>query len=322
MTDPQGTAHGGAAPAPRGAGPLRPLNLGDVLDGMFRLLVRHWRTYVGAVAVVIVPPQLLLAYLQRDLVEVGLLDVWSDPIAAQATTAPWQGLGMAFLGTIATMLLVTPLVTGVAALIGARAHLGDPVTARDALVGGLRGYGALVAANLLSLLAVAAVAAVLALPLLGLVAAGAPPLVVVLLSLPLAAAALAAAVTAYTLLLVGPVAIVVEGAGPLTALARSVRLVRRRFWPVLGIGLLAWLISTVIGSVLSWPFALPAALFGGTLSLALTTLGALVAGIAAAPLMPNALALLYVDLRVRTEGLDVEAMADALELPPEGPGPA
>lgn len=310
----------------RGGGQLRPLNLGDVLDGMFRLLMRHWRAYLVAMAAVIVPTQLVFAYFQRGLAsDVGILDIVSDPMAAQtAATGPAVAdLGMSMLAGMASGLLVSPLVAGVAALLGARAHLGQEVSAGGALRAGLRRYLSLVTANLLHMIAVTVAVGLFMGPVIaGVLLAGDTPLIAVL-ALPVAfLLALACVLTVYTLLLLTPATIMVEERGPISGLARSAALVRARFWAVLGIGLLAWIISGIIGTVLASPFALPASLFGGMAFFTLTTVGSIVAGVVTAPLMPNAIALLYLDLRVRREGLDLEAMASAVEQDGEGSGPA
>lgn len=323
MSNPSGWSSPPPVPPPPPTGSnarLRPLNTGDVLDGMFRLTVRHWRVYLPAVAAVVVPTQLVLAVVERDLVsDVGLLEVLSDPEAAQQAATGGPGIvdiGSPLLLGLFVSLLVSPLVTGLAAWIGTRAQLSEPVDAGAALRAGLRRYPALVGVNLLTWLALAAAVALVAVPLVGLsIATGVGGFGVVLLGIPALLVLAAALAVVSALVLVAPVLVVVEGKGPIAALARSVRLVRSRFWGVLGIGLLAWVVSGLVGMVLTWPFSLPAILLGGSPALFFTTAGALVAGIVAAPLMPNARALLYVDLRIRAEGLDLEAMADAVASP-------
>jgi hypothetical protein len=110
--------------------------------------------------------------------------------------------------------------------------------------------------------------------------------------------------------------VVLEREGPVRALGRSWRLVRGSFWRVLGITLLAGLIVVVTAGVLQIPFGLLAALAGGGSSLLPTTsgnvagilisaVGGVVAGAVARPISAGVAVLLYVDLRMRREGLDL-----------------
>lgn len=305
--------------------PLRPLNIGDVLDGMFRLFLRHWRQYVLAVAVVLVPLNLVTSWLQRDLVAgVGLLEAMSDPTVAQGMAAEGPPLGpQIFAGFGAqglAALLVTPFVTGVVTVLAARAHLGERVSAPDGLRTAGRRYFPLVIANLLIYLAVGGLAAVMIVPviLVFFLGAATEPVVGILVGLTLALLALVVGAAVLVLFLVATPVIVIERRGPFAALARSASLVRRRFWPVVGVGLLTWLISTLIASVFVWPFSVPAMLLGGQTAFVLTTLGTIVGTVIVTPLLPNAHTLIYYDLRVRAEGLDLEHMAAALDDHPGG----
>ena len=109
---------------------------------------------------------------------------------------------------------------------------------------------------------------------------------------------------------------VLEREGPVRALARSWRLVRGSFWRVFGITLLAGLIVVVTAGVLQIPFGLLAAMAGGGNSLLPSTggnvagilisaVGGVVAGAVARPISAGVAVLLYVDLRMRREGLDL-----------------
>jgi len=110
--------------------------------------------------------------------------------------------------------------------------------------------------------------------------------------------------------------VVLEREGPVRALARSWRLVRGSFWRVLGITLLAGLIVVVTAGVLQIPFSLIGALAGGGSSLLpatggsvagilISAVGGVVAGAVARPISAGVAVLLYVDLRMRREGLDL-----------------
>jgi hypothetical protein len=113
-------------------------------------------------------------------------------------------------------------------------------------------------------------------------------------------------------------ALLLENLGVIAALRRSYRLVRGSFWRVLGIGLLTAVIAYIIRQLFSIPFAivggLAGALQGGESFLALliqlliTAVGTVLAGAVLYPFSAGVAALLYLDLRMRREGLDVELM--------------
>jgi hypothetical protein len=107
---------------------------------------------------------------------------------------------------------------------------------------------------------------------------------------------------------VAPV-IAAEGAGPMRAIGRSFRLVAKRFWAALGVVLLSTIVAGVLDAVLlivpqGIAVALPAP-FGWVLAMVAT---AGVSTVTTGPLVLSCV-LLYVDLRVRVEGLDLRQRA-------------
>lgn len=130
--------------------------------------------------------------------------------------------------------------------------------------------------------------------------------------------------------------LLVEGTRPVAALTRSFRLVKQRFWPVLGVGVLAWLISQVVvqllglvvGLVAVVPSALQAAetgvLDGGAFGASI--LAGSVASIVTVPFLAAVAVAVYFDLRVRFEGFDIEMLGrqsdnlDIPQTPPQDPG--
>jgi hypothetical protein len=111
--------------------------------------------------------------------------------------------------------------------------------------------------------------------------------------------------------------VVLERQGPVTALARSWRLVRRSFWRVLGILLLAGIVVSVAAFVLQLPFSLLEALAGGSggvfgltasrsvAAVIIGGVGTIVAGAVTRPISAGVTVLLYLDMRMRKEGLDL-----------------
>ena len=101
----------------------------------------------------------------------------------------------------------------------------------------------------------------------------------------------------------------VEGGRTMEVVGRSVRLVRARYFPVMGVAVVMGLVATLLSNALS---ALPQAL-AAWLDLdaawVLIVLGSIAAEIVVLPFVAAATVLLYFDLRVRTEGLDLEMTA-------------
>ncbi|MEU7580684.1 oxidoreductase [Streptomyces sp. NPDC041068] len=126
----------------------------------------------------------------------------------------------------------------------------------------------------------------------------------------------------YVLFAFAPAAAVLETAGPLTALRRSVRLVRGAWWRTFGISLLAGVIVTIASLVFQLPlqFTAPEPRPADPNTSASTVLldqlrsqsglyalvgllGTLLTQLIAAVFLPLVTALLYIDRRIRTEGL-------------------
>jgi len=123
-------------------------------------------------------------------------------------------------------------------------------------------------------------------------------------------------------------AVVLEGYGPRASLGRSWRLTRNSWWRVFGILLLCELIVLVATAVLQVPFDVVRGLVhaggssGGLAAFTttsrtsvtgaiITALGVIVAGSVTRPVIAGVQVLLYVDLRMRREGLDIALQAEA-----------
>ncbi|HKH94784.1 MAG TPA: hypothetical protein VKA54_23450 [Gemmatimonadaceae bacterium] len=102
----------------------------------------------------------------------------------------------------------------------------------------------------------------------------------------------------------------IEGRRNSDALGRSRELARGQFWHVLGTTLLVWaiVIALMIGAAIA--LGLVFGLFG--LPDRITDMVGELAMVPLFPLIGVAVAMLYYDLRVRSEGADVQAMVEAL----------
>jgi hypothetical protein len=113
--------------------------------------------------------------------------------------------------------------------------------------------------------------------------------------------------------------VVLERAGPIRAVRRSWTLTRRRgFWRIFGIRLLTWIVTGIAGYVITAPlvFLIPALASESLASTAwlLPVLQAgtvLVQSVLTTPFSSGVDSLLYVDQRIRYEGLDVALLQQA-----------
>ena len=105
-----------------------------------------------------------------------------------------------------------------------------------------------------------------------------------------------------------------ERVGPFAGIKRSAQLIARRFWPSLGIILLASLIETVTQFSLAAIPMIAAALLPSPADWIVLAVGEAAAALIATTALVGVSVLLYIDLRARTEGLDLELRTvDAFE---------
>jgi hypothetical protein len=104
-----------------------------------------------------------------------------------------------------------------------------------------------------------------------------------------------------------------EQLGPIQAMRRSWRLLRPRFWGVFGIALLAWLITAFLGNLLGGIPTAVGTIVGGTFAWLWIAVGSVVSSLVTAPIAAIVDTLLYFDGRIRTEGFDLQMMAQDLD---------
>jgi hypothetical protein len=215
----------------------------------------------------------------------------------------------------------TLLLTGIIIAVIGEAVLGRPVTAADAWQRLRPLFGRLIGLSFLTFLI--------------LLAASAPGIFVVILGAvggSGAAVALGVILAFVGLIYVWPIvslapaALVLERQSVTRALGRSRVLVRRNWWRVFLILLLAALIALIVGGIISLPFGLAG---GGLTSvgnrhsavhftqLVISGIGALLASSIVRPFSAGVAALLYIDRRMRAEALDLALARAAAESAPE-----
>jgi len=310
------------APKP-GVIPLRPLGVGEILDGAFTSIRRNPRATLGIAALLLTASAVITTTLSLILLHyVGTVNLPSP--GQQLTTAQTSRLLTRFaevLAPTATVSLVLAFIvdtalTGLLTVVIGRSVLGHKITAGEAWQIARPRMAALIGTTLLIPLILIGLWAVYALVLVILAVLHAPGALIGGLAALGAIAGIILTIWFTIMFRMAAQVVVLEREGPVRALGRSWRLVRGSFWRVLGITLLAGLIVAVTAGVLQIPFSLIAAVAGGGNSLLPSTggsvagilisaVGGVVAGAVARPISAGVAVLLYVDLRMRREGLDL-----------------
>ena len=302
----------GAPPPPRpGIIPLRPLGVGELLDGSFTAIRRYPRATLGLAACV-----MLVVTLVQVLTQWYLLSGLEPP--ARDETLSQAGDYLARFGTAASIDLVvtavgTLLLTGLITAVIGEAVLGRPASAGDAWQRLKPLFWRLAGVTALTFLIVVGVMTASAIPGIVLIAAGSGAGGGALLAIGMIAGAIVS-VWLYISLALAPAAVVLERQTVRGALRRSRALVRASWWRVFGILLLAAILASVVGGIISLPFGLAG---GGLTSLGnnsseltfgqlvLSGLGGLLSGTIVRPFSAGVAALLYIDRRMRAEALDL-----------------
>jgi len=276
-----------AGSARTGPLPLHPMMFSDLLDGSFRLLKANLGTIVLVAAVFLIPVNLVAAFFQRDLLGGhGFFDLMQDPSLVEEAAGPGPSTGPlvgSLIGAFATV-LVTPFIGGATSRIVAASYLGGELGAGPAMRATWRRFLVLLAVFFMTLLLKGA----------GLVLC------------------LVGALVPMTLFLVTTPVVMLEETGPIRTMARSVVLVRPRFWPVMGVGVASGLLASVLGNILATPFSLAALAIGYRWGWILAAIGAILPALLTTPFVSILATLVYFDLRIRNEGFDLQMIAAEL----------
>jgi hypothetical protein len=291
------------------------MTVGDILDGAFKLLKANARTVFTIVAVFVVPLQLLAAFAQRNVLGgAGFFDALNDPSLAEAGTEQPVTDQLISWGATLLNLVVLPFLAGAISQVVGASYLGEELTPGPALARTLRRAWSLFASWVI--VHALEVAALLVLPVLGIVLAvlvdGALRAVFVLFAVVTVVGGIAASLGVMALSVAVAPAVVVEELGPIQGVRRSWSLLRRRFWPVLGIALLAGLISNVLGQVLGVVPTFAGLIVGLEWGWILVAVGAILTALVTTPIVAIVATLQYFDARIRFEGFDLQVIASEL----------
>lgn len=316
----------GAAHKP-GAFPLRPLNLGAIYDGAFRIIRFNPKATVGAAVLVTAVAMIIPIAITAALTfTVGLALDASGEIDPDATTADLVGALAAYGSLLLSILLAQVgviLVTGMIAHVTRAAAVGrklDLATAWAATRGKrwrLIGLAAVINLAFFVLVAVYVVLWVVV------VLVSTNPWPVVIWGLITVPAFLALCCWLWVRLYYLPVPpLMLEDVGVFGAIGRGWTLTSRQFWRTFGIALLTVLIAQFAGGLLSTPVslvgqigAIAAPQYAALLLVLSQAVALIISNAFVAPFISAVTSVQYVDLRMRKEALDVELMREAGVIP-------
>lgn len=340
MTDPQSgwetpeyRPPSAQAPKP-GVIPLRPLGLGEILDGAISYIRANPVVTLGLSAVVMALTQVVQVPTSYFYVD-GLteLEAGTPPSGAEMIDMLAGGLAAALLGGVVGFVAVT-LLTGLLIVVLSRAVLGWRTTLQQAWSTARPRLPGLLGLSLLITLLLAAALVTAIVPVMLAAVAGAPVLVTVMLGLVTVPAGICLMIYLWVALALAPPSYMLEQVGLGGALARSRQLVNPQWWRVFGILLLGAVIAAVISGIIGVPFSFGSAALDGafttdptappSISLAgllIAAVGSIIAGTITAPFSAGIAGLLYFDQRIRREAWDLELARAAYGPPPAGPPP-
>lgn len=288
------------------AATLRPLGLGELLDQSIRLYRRNFIKFIGIMALIQVPVGIV--QLIYTLLSLGnYVSTMNDPAALQDPPAvigsAFGFLGATLLSAAISLIFISGIATAALTRAVADTYLGKDTGILEAYqrIGNswLRLVGALLLAFLISI---------------GLILWAMVPCIGWVSGL-----GMLIFFGTVVFPLIAPI-IVLERHGATLAIRRAWELARRRFWWILGFAFILYLFSQLIITGPSMLITLvvgslsPASssyTIGGQnlLSTIIQSALSLVLGLLYLPLSQTAITLLYIDLRVRTEGFDLAILA-------------
>jgi MFS family permease len=303
--------------------PLRPLALGEIFDGGFQAIRSNPRTMIGLSAVVLAIVTAVTTVPQAFLLQgtgAVLSDAASPPTVEESLNQLSSTLSAGGISSLVTVIAVE-IITAMLVLTVSSAVLGQRIGPGQAWA---RVRGRVFAVLGLALIQVLVVVGSLLIPIL-------PGVVIGLSGSPAAGFGLGLlgflvgvvlAIFLATRLTFSAPALLLEEQKVFAALGRSSSLVRGSFWRVFGITLLAQLVVGIGSLVIQTPFSAVSVVIqlasGGSQpyqdfwanlgQLAVQGVGQVIAGAIFYPFTAAVTTLLYIDVRIRREGLDVELL--------------
>ncbi len=303
--------------------PLRPLTLGDIYGAVMKTIRGNVGATVGlaflTTLIAMVPSTAVGAWLG------ALADPSSDAADPYANDS---GFALGLVGGYIPSIFIafaTIILTGFIAYVVGQGVLGRKVSAGETWDGTKGRLLAVVGGSLLTgFIQLVVLLALLAIPIVMLVLASngdASLAVAIVLFVVLLLAAVVASLFLWTRFSFVSASIVLERIGVIAGIGRSWRLTSGTpFWRVLGIRFLTTILVAVLGQILAFPISLIGSLaLLGTgnethvflFQAVIAGLTGLITGTITTPFSAGVDAVLYVDQRIRREGLDVQLISAA-----------
>ena len=251
----------------------RAMKFTDILDTAFNLYRLHWKSLMGLVALLVVPLQFLQEFLTRNYRHAAFLGTRVGENQAARVAL----IGLAILGL--SLFIVQPLLVAAITRAVAGFHLGETPTAGDVLEHGLPLLGPVLVVILLYILVVLGGFLLLIVP--GLIF--------------------------FVRFLFGTSVVVVEGLRGREALRRSWALTKGNGWRVVGIVFVAGLFAAVVGAVIG-AIGQAVATNAGSAAWFVRAVAGSAGAVVTTPFTQAVTVLLYFDLRVRHDGLNLERL--------------
>ncbi|MEZ5171618.1 MAG: hypothetical protein R3A49_12875 [Acidimicrobiia bacterium] len=300
---------------------LRPLRMGEMLDVAIKVTTRNLWTLVRTVAIVVVPLQIVSVLVTisatPEQAELGTFGA----TGAEPTTDELTTFLVAQIVVLVLTLVAGMLASGAALKAIGDAYVGEEPEWRSSLRFGLRRLHSLVWVGFLRLFIPSLLFGLAAGIALGLIALSDA---VIVLAVPAGFGLMAAVVfvgAVYFLLGLTIPILLIDDVKGVKAVRRAFRLSRRRFWrtttPLFVMFLLVSVIQLIITGI---PSVAIVAIDNEVAAAVVTTITGIAGALIATPLEAAILAVVFFDLRVRREGLDVAMLADTIGVDPTGAG--
>ena len=295
---------------------LRPLRVSELLDQAIRLYRQNFVKFVAILGTLQIPVILLQAIFTTlyAVSNAQMQQRLDDPIAMRQMTSPFEiftpsyfiGVGGNCLLTIVALILIQGIATAAVTRSAAVGYLGKSSSFTDAYRKILPSFWKLVGAVFLVVALMLLVSIWSAIPCIGWVTGVGMLVFLSGIIMPLAMLIL-----------------VTEKQSVTGSLRRAWDLTRRRFWPVIGfmgtLSLLSWAIAGGPSLIITFLFLFLQDSLASAIGLASTTalqsisqaLLGLITGLIYSPLQLICMALMYLDLRVRTEDFDLALQASS-----------
>jgi hypothetical protein len=298
---------------------LRPLGIGDIVDRVFSVYRQRPLLFMALAAV---PYLALFLVIGGIAISLGSLltplgpfiDSLSDSLTVTTGDRPNVALTPVIAAAIVTLIVVAVIAVVVSVLFlsvqigslvdaAAARYLGRETTVGASFRAGLRVAPKIIATGLLLFFSLTAGWLIL----FALVALANNALIATVGIL----GGLVATVFVFASWLVAPVVAAVEPVGPLHAVRRSWWLSKGHRWRILGLQLLLAVLQLVLSTLISFIFV-AAFISDAVVRLVLQNIVNVIATVLWAPIEWAAFTILYFDLRVRKEALDLQLAAEAL----------